>query len=322
MPATFTRPSVETERKDTGYRRQAAARPPAHRRRRRDENWDSRQPRRRGPRELLIRYRMAVLSPSPATSCSSLSWSAPSSSARASGHIDGADNVHLRLASLWRSRRSSGSTPPSCCSPPSPWKSPAASSSAKSTSWKSGSASARPAVRRAAPWLVATIDPRLCSSSPDNGSPGNSSPRRASSISSNPNSHFFYLVTGTHGVHLAARTRRPRLRAGRHVPLPSASKCARSPSTAPPGTGTPWAPSGSSSSACSPSRNEIETRCRILLRSCFHHSFSRAILGQSPRLRPLPRRHRRQHSANPQGTPPRNSPPRNPRRRHLRRSFT
>jgi cytochrome c oxidase subunit 3 len=59
----------------------------------------------------------------------------------------------------------------------------------------------RPAVRRAAPWLIATIVlgglflagqwiawQQLA--------------QQGFFFSSNPNSHFFYLVTGTHGVHL------------------------------------------------------------------------------------------------------------------------
>jgi len=62
MPATFTRHPVETERKDPGF----GGKPPLDRRPTGggggDENWDSRNSRRHGPREQLIRYRMAVLS--------------------------------------------------------------------------------------------------------------------------------------------------------------------------------------------------------------------------------------------------------------------
>ena len=62
MPATFTRHQVEIERKDTGY----GGKPPLDRRPTGggggDENWDSRPSGRRGPREMLMRYRLAVLS--------------------------------------------------------------------------------------------------------------------------------------------------------------------------------------------------------------------------------------------------------------------
>src|SRR5215469_3927843 len=61
MPATFTRHPVEIERKDTGI----GGKPPLARRPTGggggDDNWDNRPSGRRGPRELLIRYRLGVL---------------------------------------------------------------------------------------------------------------------------------------------------------------------------------------------------------------------------------------------------------------------
>jgi cytochrome c oxidase subunit 3 len=58
MPATFTRTPVETERKDPGF----GGKPPVARRPTGGggdgENWDNRPPGRRGPRDLLSRYRM------------------------------------------------------------------------------------------------------------------------------------------------------------------------------------------------------------------------------------------------------------------------
>ena len=58
MPATFTRTPVETERKDPGF----GGKPPVARRPTGGggdgENWENRPPGRRGPRDLLGRYRM------------------------------------------------------------------------------------------------------------------------------------------------------------------------------------------------------------------------------------------------------------------------
>ena len=94
MPATFTRHTVETERKDPGI----GGKPPVDRRPTGggggDENWDSRHSRRHGPREQLIRYRMAVFS----------------DSGRRSGVLRGAGErvlcaaefgSHLRRATTW-----------------------------------------------------------------------------------------------------------------------------------------------------------------------------------------------------------------------------
>jgi cytochrome c oxidase subunit 3 len=60
MPATFTRTPAETERKDPGF----GGKPPVSRRPTGGggdgENWENRQPGRRGPRDLLGRYRMGL----------------------------------------------------------------------------------------------------------------------------------------------------------------------------------------------------------------------------------------------------------------------
>ena len=61
MPATFTRHPVEIERKDTGI----GGKPPLDRRPTGGggdgDNWENRPSGRRGPRELLGRYRLGVL---------------------------------------------------------------------------------------------------------------------------------------------------------------------------------------------------------------------------------------------------------------------
>jgi cytochrome c oxidase subunit 3 len=59
----------------------------------------------------------------------------------------------------------------------------------------------RPAVRRAAPWLIATI---VLGGAFLTGQwiAWRQLAQQGFLFSSNPNSYFFYLVTGTHGVHL------------------------------------------------------------------------------------------------------------------------
>ena len=59
----------------------------------------------------------------------------------------------------------------------------------------------RPAVRRAAPWLIATIV-LGCAFLAGQWIAWQQLAQQGFFFSSNPNSHFFYLVTGTHGVHL------------------------------------------------------------------------------------------------------------------------
>ena len=135
----------------------------------------------------------------------------------------------------------------------------------------------KPTVRRATPWLLATgILGMLFVAG--QWLAWKQLYAQGFFYSTNPNSNFFYLITGTHAFHLVTGL------------LPSASRCcrsasssasntARSPSIAPHGIGTRWASSGYSSSACSPSRNEI--------RDAWPH---RSLLLLSPSPSP---RHRR-----------------------------
>ena len=189
MPATFTRHTVETERKDPGF----GGKPPLDRRPTGggggDENWDSSNSRRRGPRETLIRYRMAVLS-----------GLAGDFVFQSAGHIDPSENY----VSDWHP----------LAAPPILWIDTAILLLSTLTMeiarrqlfreidiMEEWLGLGRPAVRRAAPWLIATIVlgglflagqwiawQQLA--------------QQGFFFSSNPNSHFFYLVTGTHGVHL------------------------------------------------------------------------------------------------------------------------
>jgi cytochrome c oxidase subunit 3 len=200
MPATFTRHPVETERKDPGF----GGKPPLDRRPTGgsggDENWDSHNSRRHGPREQLIRYRMAVLS----GLAGDFVFFAVLVSAffvrQSSVHIDAADNV----ISDWHF----------LAAPPILWINTAILLLSALTMevarrhlfreidiMEEWLGLGRPAVRRAAPWLIATI---VLGSLFLIGQwiAWQQLAQQGFFFSSNPNSHFFYLVTGTHGVHL------------------------------------------------------------------------------------------------------------------------
>ncbi len=200
MPATFTRHTVETERKDPGI----GGKPPVDRRPTGggggDENWDSRHSRRHGPREQLIRYRMATFS----VLAADLVFFAVLVSAffvhQSSIHISPSDNV----VSDWHP----------LSAPPILWINTAILLLSAFTvevarrqlfreidimeEWLG---LGRPAVRRAMPWLIATIAlgglflvgqylawRQLA--------------QQRIFFASNPNAYFFYLVTGTHAAHL------------------------------------------------------------------------------------------------------------------------
>jgi cytochrome c oxidase subunit 3 len=200
MPATFTRHPVETERKDPGF----GGKPPLDRRPTGggggDENWDSRNSRRHGPREQLIRYRMAMLS----GLAGDFVFFAVLVSAffvrQSSVHIDATDNV----ISDWHF----------LAAPPILWINTAILLLSAFTMevgrrhlfreidiMEEWLGLGRPAVRRAAPWLIATI---VLGSLFLIGQwiAWQQLAQQGFFFSSNPNSHFFYLVTGTHGIHL------------------------------------------------------------------------------------------------------------------------
>jgi cytochrome c oxidase subunit 3 len=200
MPATFTRHPVETERKDPGF----GGKPPLDRRPTGggggDENWDSRNSRRHGPREQLIRYRMAVLS----GLAGDFVFFAVLVSAffvrQSSVHIDATDNV----ISDWHF----------LAAPPILWINTAILLLSAFTMevgrrhlfreidiMEEWLGLGRPAVRRAAPWLIATI---VLGSLFLIGQwiAWQQLAQQGFFFTSNPNSHFFYLVTGTHGIHL------------------------------------------------------------------------------------------------------------------------
>lgn len=200
MPATFTRHTVETERKDPGF----GGKPPLDRRPTGggggDENWDSHHSRRHGPREQLIRYRMAVFS----ILAADLVFFAVLVSAffvrQSATHISSSDAV----VSDWHP----------LAPPPILWINTAILLLSAFTMevarrqlfheidiMEEWLGLGRPAVRRAAPWLIATI---IFGSAFLGGQwiAWRQLAQQGLFFSSNPNSYFFYLVTGTHAVHL------------------------------------------------------------------------------------------------------------------------
>lgn len=200
MPATFTRHTVETERKDPGF----GGKPPLDRRPTGggggDENWDSRNSRRHGPREQLIRYRMTVFS----ILAADLVFFAVLVSAffvrQSSVHISPSDNVISDYHPL--------SVPPIL------WLNTAIlflSAVTMETArrqlfheidiMEEWLGLGRPAVRRAAPWLIATIVLGVAFLA-GQWIAWHQLTQQGFLISSNPNCYFFYLVTGTHAVHL------------------------------------------------------------------------------------------------------------------------
>ncbi len=200
MPATFTRHQVETERRDTGY----GGKPPVDRRPTGggggDENWDSRPSGRRGPREQLVRFRLAMFSGLAGdfvffAVLVSAFFVRPSS-----GHISAADT----FISDWHP----------LLAPPILWINTAILLLSTLTMeaarrqlfheidiMEEWLGLGRPAVRRAAPWLIATIGLGILFLA-GQWIAWEQLSREGFFFSTNPNSHFFYLVTGTHAFHL------------------------------------------------------------------------------------------------------------------------
>jgi cytochrome c oxidase subunit 3 len=201
MPATFTRHQVETERRDTGF----GGKPPVDRRPTGggggDENWESRPSGRRGgPRELLIRYRMATLSGLAGDFVFFAVLVTAFFVHQSSGHIDAAENY----VSDWHP----------LSAPPILWLNTAIlllSSMTMETArrqlfheidiMEEWLGLGRPAVRRAAPWLLATIGLGALFLA-GQWIAWKQLAGEGLRFATNPNSHFFYLVTGTHAIHL------------------------------------------------------------------------------------------------------------------------
>jgi cytochrome c oxidase subunit 3 len=201
MPATFTRHPVEIERKDTGI----GGKPPVDRRPTGGggdgDNWENRPSGRRGPRELLSRYRLGVIFALAGDLMFFVAIVSAFFVRQSAGHFDARENY----ISDWRP----------LAVPPILWLNTAALLLSSVTvemarrqlfreidvmeEWLG---LGRPAVKRAAPWLIATVIlgvvflvgqwiawKQLVLAGFSFNSP-------------DPSSHFFYLITGTHGLHL------------------------------------------------------------------------------------------------------------------------
>jgi cytochrome c oxidase subunit III len=201
MPATFTRHPVEIERKDTGI----GGKPPLDRRPTGggggDDNWENRPSGRRGPRELLNRYRLGILFALAGDLMFFVALVSAFFVRQSAGHFDARENY----ISDWHP----------LAVPPILWLNTAVLILSSATMemarrqlfreidvMEEWLGLGRPAVKRAAPWLIATVIlgtlflagqwvawHQLVLAGFHFDSP-------------DPSSHFFYLITGTHWIHL------------------------------------------------------------------------------------------------------------------------
>ncbi|HEY3990259.1 MAG TPA: cytochrome c oxidase subunit 3 [Acidobacteriaceae bacterium] len=202
MPATFTPRSVvdvDRERKDPGF----GGRPPVDRRPTGggggDENWDHHR-HGRGPRALLTRYRMGIFSALAGDLMFFMALVTAFFFRQSSGHFDG----HGAYILDWHRLDI----------PPILYLNTAILILSSVTMemarrqlfhevdvMEEWLGMGRPAARRAAPWLAATVALGIAflvgqwMAWKDLASQG-------FFFASNPSSHFFYLITGAHGAHL------------------------------------------------------------------------------------------------------------------------
>ncbi|MGB0124923.1 MAG: cytochrome c oxidase subunit 3 [Silvibacterium sp.] len=201
MPATFTRNQTEIERKDPGI----GGKPPVDRRPTGGggdgENWDNQPPGRRGPRELLIRYRLGVLFALAGDLMFFVALVSAFFVRQSSGHFD----VHENYINDWRP----------LVVPHILWLNTAVLLLSSATmemarrqlfheidvmdEWLG---LGRPAVKRAAPWLVATLVLGLMFLAGQWIAWEQLLREGFRFTSPDPSSHFFYLITGIHGMHL------------------------------------------------------------------------------------------------------------------------
>ena len=200
MPATFSRTPTDIERKDTGI----GGKPPVDRRPTGggggDDNWDNHPSGRRGPRELLTRYRLGLSCALAGDLIFFIALVSAFFVHQTAGHFDLRENY----VSDWHP----------LTIPPILWINTAVLLLSSLTievarrhlfhevdvmeEWLG---LGRPAVRRAAPWLIATVAlgslflagqwiawSQLAS--------------EGLTFTTTQNSHFFYLITATHGIHL------------------------------------------------------------------------------------------------------------------------
>ncbi len=200
MPATFTRTQVEVERKDTGI----GGKPPVDRRPTGGggdgDNWDKRPPGRRGPRELLNRYRLGIFFALAGDLMFFVALVSAFFVRQNAGHFDPRENY----VSDWHP----------LAMPPILWINSALLLLSTATvevarrqlfreidvmeEWLG---LGRPAVKRTAPWLAATVALGVLFLA-GQWIAWSQLAQQGLFFSTNPNSHFFYLITATHGLHL------------------------------------------------------------------------------------------------------------------------
>ena len=201
MPATFTRHQVDVERKDTGI----GGKPPVDRRPTGgggggDDDWENRPSGRRGPRELLSRYRLGVLFALAGDLMFFVALVSAFFVRQSAGHFDARENY----VSDWHP----------LTLPPILWINTAILLLSSATMevarqhlfreidvMEEWLGLGRPAVKRAAPWMIATCVLGILFL----GGQWIAWQQLAAQglfFSTDPNSHFFYLITGAHGIHL------------------------------------------------------------------------------------------------------------------------
>jgi cytochrome c oxidase subunit 3 len=201
MPATFTRHPVEIERKDTGI----GGKPPLDRRPTGGggdgDNWDNRPSGRRGPRELLSRYRLGVVFALAGDLMFFVAIVSAFFVRQSAGHFDARENY----ISDWHP----------LAVPPILWLNTAVLLLSSVTAeiarrqlfreidvMEEWLGLGRPAVKRASPWLIATVVLGVLFLAGQWIAWKQLILSGFSYTSPDPSSHFFYLITGTHGVHL------------------------------------------------------------------------------------------------------------------------
>lgn len=202
MPTTFTRTSPETERRDTGF----GGKPPLDHRPTGGggdgEDWDKRQPGGHGPHELLSRYRMAIFFVLAADMMFFVALISAFFARQAGGHFSAANVWVLD----WRP----------LALPPILWVNTAVLLLSTFTMEMARRQFFRevdvmdewlglghPTVRRAAPWLIATVVLGGLFIAGQVVAWGQLV-KEGVYFSTNPSSHFFYLITGAHAIHLLA----------------------------------------------------------------------------------------------------------------------
>jgi cytochrome c oxidase subunit III len=200
MPATFTRTPAETDRKDPGF----GGKPPLDRRPTGGggdgENWENREPGRRGPREMLSRYRMMLFFALAGDLMFFIALVSAFFARQAGGHFTAANVWVLD----WRP----------LALPPVLWINTAVILVSGVTMevgrrqlfreidvMEEWLGLGRPTVRRAAPWLIATVALGAMFLA-GQWIAWKQLVAEGVFFASNPSSHFFYLITGTHAAHL------------------------------------------------------------------------------------------------------------------------